>query len=284
MTYPVLMTALAGMAAAALVSASATAQIVGPADIESYTTRNGVGPDPDRDGNPATNTRAMYRIGSAAEASLDPPYRVITFEAPPSGHGDPIRNQYAPDFGVTFGPGLTRQICEGQRYFRYDSQCTYRRAPSGRFAALYRDDWGRPLEINFARPVCVATLAIYPTGGREGESYRVRVQPYGENGQRLQRASVRFNWTKDTFRWRLMAGAYMLDQKASRIEVDVESVDDRRKTVRFLIDDLAFVEEGCGESLQNIADAAAAAGPRQPRDRRRRDSEGGEEVDLTGAE
>ena len=34
---------------------------------------NGIGPDPDGDTNPATNTRALAKIGDAAEASFDPP-------------------------------------------------------------------------------------------------------------------------------------------------------------------------------------------------------------------
>ena len=243
--------ALAAVFGAALFAA-------GPAGAQN----NGWGVDADGDGNPATNARGIYRIGDAAEAALDPPYRVITFEAPPGRHGEPLGLQYAKEFGVRFGRGLSRQICEGQRYFQYDSQCTYRRAPSGRFAAVYRDDWGYPLEISFAAPVCVAALAIYPTGGKEGEHFRVRIQPYAADGKKLPRANVRFQWTKDTFRWRLMAGAYMLGERATRIEVDIESVDNRKKPVRFLIDDVAFVEEGCEAALAEIVDAAEAAPPR----------------------
>lgn len=266
----------AGLATAAMLAGAALAADQGGGH------RNGIGPDPDGDTNPATNTRAMARIGDAAEAALDPPYRVITFETP-GKHGEKIGLQYAKEFGVAFGPGVTRQICEGQRYFRYDSDCTYRRAPSGRFAALYQDAWRRPLEIHFANPVCVAALAIYPTGGKEGEDYRVRIQPYAADGRKLPRASVRFSWTQDTFRWRLMAGAFMLKERASRIEVEVDSIDQRRKNVRFLIDDVAFVENGCDEALAEIVDAAESAPPRpsRPQRPRWRTDDGAGEADLT---
>ncbi|MEE2693088.1 MAG: hypothetical protein VX640_16285 [Pseudomonadota bacterium] len=279
MKKAVLATITAGLAAAALYAGPAAAQYETDSGERH---RNGVGPDPDGDTNPATNTRAMARIGDAAEAALDPPYQVITFETPPGKHGDKIGLQYAKDFGVTFGKGLSRQVCEGQRYFRYDSDCTYRRAPSGRYAALYQDEWRRPLEINFANPVCAAALAIYPTGGKEGEQYRVRIQPYTADGRKLARATVRFSWTQDTFRWRLMAGAFMLGERASRIEVNVDSIDDKKKNVRFLIDDVAFIESGCEETLTEIADAAASAQPPRPRREHRRSDDGeSDDLDLT---
>lgn len=285
MKKPVLLSLTAGLAASAALAGVASAQYNAPAVPATDRHENGLGPDPDGDGNPAVNTRAVARIGDAAEAALDPPYRVITFEAPPGKHGDKIGLQYGKEFGVTFGPGLVRQVCEGQRYFRYDSHCTYRRAPSGRFAALYHDEWRKPLQINFASPVCMMAVAIYPTGGREGEQYRVRLQPYAADGRRLPRATVRFNWTRDTFRWRLMAGAHLLNEGASRVDVEVESMDSRRKNVRFLIDDLAFMETGCNELLEEISDAAANA-PR-PRPRGGRWQSGGasddeSEADLTG--
>ncbi|MBB5519819.1 hypothetical protein [Amphiplicatus metriothermophilus] len=219
---------------------------------------NGYGPDPDRDDNPATNTRLMARIGAAAEATLQPPYRTITFEAPLSRHGEAVGKQYAKEFGVTFGPGLTRQLCVGQRYFQYDSACTYRRAPSGRFAALYRDDWGRPLKIRFAAPVCALVLAIYPTGGEEGEKFEAIIQPYGPDEEKLDKAVAPFTWTSETFRWRLMVGVYLLDRRATRIEASVVSKDNTEKNVRFLIDDVAFVKEGCDEFLAEIRNAAGA--------------------------
>lgn len=284
MKKPVFLSLTAGLAASLALAGTAAGQYNAPAVPAMDRHENGIGSDPDGDGNPATNTRAVARIGDAAEAALDPPYRVITFEAPPGKHGDRIGLQYAKEFGVTFGAGLVRQVCEGVRYFRYDSDCIYRRAPSGRFAALYHDEWRRPLEINFASPVCMMAVAIYPTGGREGEQYRVRLQPYAADGRRLPRATVRFNWTKDTFRWRLMAGAHLLNQGASRVEVDVESLDNRRKNVRFLIDDLAFMETGCNELLEEISEAAANAPRPRPRAGRwqsGRASDDESEADLT---
>ena len=208
---------------------------------------NGVGPDPDGDTNPATNTRAVSKIGDAAEAAFDPPYQVVTFEAPPGGHNDVIRKEYEDKFGVTFSRGLNRQICEGQRYFQYNSQCTYLRAPSGQYAAVYQDDFSRPLRIRFAEPVCVAAMAIYPTGGKEGEVFEVTLQGYDANEQKLDAAKAKFTWTKDTFRWRHMAGAYFLGQKAQRVDVSMRSLDpkEKGKVVRFLLDDVAFIEESC---------------------------------------
>ena len=208
---------------------------------------NGVGPDPDGDTNPATNTRAISKIGDAAEAAFDPPYRVVTFEAPPGRHNDVIRKDYQKDFGVTFSRGLNRQICEGQRYFQYNSQCTYLRAPSGQYAAVYQDDYRRPLRIRFEQPVCVAAMAIYPTGGKEGEIFEVTLQGYDSNDQKLDAAKVKFKWTQDTFRWRHMAGAYFTNQKAQRVDVSMRSLDpkEKGKIVRFLLDDVAFIENAC---------------------------------------
>lgn len=204
---------------------------------------NGAGPDPDGDSNPATNTRLLVKIGDGAEAALDPPFKIITFEAPPGGHGDVIRKQYEKKYGVAFSRGLKRQICEGQRYFQYNSECTYLRAPSGRFAAVYRDDWGRPLRIRFSRPVCAAALALYPTGGKEGEAYKVTLRPYADDETELPKVDFEFTWTNDTFRWRMMAGAYFLDRKAARLDVNIESKKDKKKIVRFLIDDVAAIED-----------------------------------------
>ena len=121
---------------------------------------NGIGPDPDRDGNPATRTLALASIG-AEDARLDPRFRVISFEPPPGRHGDKIANQYAERFGAHFSKGLNRQICEeGQRYFRYDTFCSYIAPPSGAYAAHYRTDRRDPLVVTFDKPVCAAALSI----------------------------------------------------------------------------------------------------------------------------
>jgi hypothetical protein len=218
---------------------------------------NGIGPDPDGDSNPATNTRLFARIGDAAEAALDPPFQIVTFEAVRKAHGKPIAEEKVGARVVKFSRGLKRQICKGQLYFRYDTQCTYLAAPSGEMAALYDDPWGRPLRIRFEQPVCAAALALYPTGGREGEEYKVTLQPYGADEKALTAQSYKFNWTNDTFRWRLMAGAYFLNEKAKRVDVNIASVTNPKKVVRFLIDDVAFVEDGC---TVHLADVNAEAG------------------------
>ncbi len=208
---------------------------------------NGIGPDADGDSNPATNTRALSRIGDAAEAAFDPPYRVVTFDAE-NGHGDIIRDDYEDEFGLAFTGGVKRQICDGPRHSRYDSQCTYLRAPSGVYAAVYEDRFNRPLRIDFSQSVCVAAMAIYPTGGKEGETFEVVVQGYDGSGEKLGVAKSRFDWTNNTFRWRHMAGAYFPDARASAVEVSVSSLDpgERGDMVRFLIDDVAFIEGDCG--------------------------------------
>lgn len=248
---------------------------------------NGVGPDPDNDSNPATDTSVVPFVFDAVEAAYDPPYAVITFEPPPGRHGEAILRDYEEKFGVTFGRGLSWQICEGQRHFEYDTMCTYDAAPSGRFAAGYVSHVNAPLLIKFSRPVCVVTMAIYPTGGRESERFKFRIEAWNDAGEKLPDARAEFRWTNDTVRWRNMAGAYYLDQPAKTIAVSMKStrrirIEDatdyveeelpeaarydekerKRKTkervVRWLIDDLAFVETGCEEAMESIAGRAGA--------------------------
>ncbi len=249
------------LSAATVFATNAHAFFVNDAEGGGYVHENGIGPDPDRDSNPATITGVISRVGNAAEASSDAPYRVITFEPPPGDHGDVIREAYADKFGVHFGRGVTRQICEGQRRFYYDSMCTYEAAPSGAFAAGYVNHLNAPLVITFDEPVCVVTMAIYPTGGRQGEPFTVTINGWDENGVALPRADASFEWTKYTARWRHMAGAYYLGGRAKKIEVSMKS--DRRRgrrdTLRYLIDDLAFVQEGCSEILADFVEDGAPA-------------------------
>jgi hypothetical protein len=244
MHKPITVSSLGALGALFAAFTSAGAQSYGP---------NGYGADPDGDSNPAVNTQLIVKIGDAAEASLDPPFRVVTFEAPPGSHGDSIRMQYADNYGVWFSRGLSRQICEGQRYFRYDSQCTYMRAPSGKYAALYDDAWGRPLRVRYSDPVCAAAFAIYPTGGEEGERFKITLQPYADDETKLTPVDYYFNWTQDTFRWRLMAEAFFLDQKANRVDVNIESKTHKEKVVRFLVDDVAYVSDECAQRLVDVA-------------------------------
>jgi hypothetical protein len=212
---------------------------------------NGIGPDPDGDSNPAVNTHLFARIGDAAEAALDPPFQIVTFEAARKKHGEKISMESIGARKVKFSKGLNRQICKGQLYFRYDTKCTYMAAPSGEMAALYNDEWGRPLRMRFDQPVCAAALAAYPTGGEEGEKYKITLQPYAGE-KKLTAASHQFQWTKDTFRWRLMAGAFFLNERATRVDVNIESLSNPSKVVRFLIDDVAFIEEDCTQAMSDI--------------------------------
>lgn len=218
---------------------------------------NGIGPDPDHDTNPATDTGSISLLGDAAKAADDPPYAVITFETPPGAHGDDIGAIYEDEFGVTFAAGLTRQICEGQRHFQYDSMCTYEAAPSGKFAAGYLDYLNAPLEMEFSKPVCVIAMAIYPTGGKEGEPFELTINGWTDAGVKLAPAKIDFEWTKNTVRWRHMAGAYYLGERASKISLGMRSKDgaEAKKVLRFLIDDVAFVSEDCDEALKDIIGA-----------------------------
>lgn len=219
---------------------------------------NGIGPDPDNDTNPATVTGAISIVGDAALAADDPPYAVVTFEPPPGGHGDIIRDAYKDDPGVSFGPGVTRQICKGQDFFKFDSKCTYAAAPSGKYAAVYYSYLNEPLEIYFERPVCVVTMAIYPTGGKEGEPFEFTIEGWTETEEKLPSAVAEFEWTKNTVRWRHMAGAYFLEEPATKIAISMKSKDaaESKKILRYLIDDLAFVETDCEAALAEIALAA----------------------------
>lgn len=239
-------TVMAGAAAAAFL-------FVGSAVAQSN--ENGYGPDPDGDSNPATKTRAVANFG-ATDLKLDPRFTVITFEPPPGAHGRNIREQYVPTYGVGFSKGLEWQICDDQRYYQYDSLCTYIRPPSGVFAAYYRDDWRRPLEVSFKRPVCAAMMSVYPTGGKEGERFRVTLTARKANGDPAGTAKVTFAWTQDTFRWRVMAGGFFLNEDAATIEVMVRRVENGGDVVQFLVDDLAFVETGCDKVLEEIKNVA----------------------------
>ncbi len=221
---------------------------------------NGIGPDPDGDTNPATITGVIARVGDGVR-QYDGPYRVITFEPPPGKHGEIIRADYAKDFGVHFGRGLTRQICEGQRRFYYDSICTYEAAPSGRYAAGYLNYLNAPLVIEFDEPVCVATMAIYPTGGIEDEPFTVTIKGWDANGAALPVANAEFEWSKYTVRWKNMAGAYYIGGRAKKISIGMKSgaPSQAGDVLRFLVDDLAFVQDGCDDVLKGFVEYDAAA-------------------------
>lgn len=251
--------------AAAAFSGAASNAAAQDRDVQSnrYVHENGIGPDPDHDTNPATITGVIKRVGDAAQAASDAPYRVVTFEAPPGAHGDIIRKAYEKDFGVKFGRGLTRQICEGQRRFYYDSICTYEAAPSGQYAAGYTNYLNAPLLIEFDRPVCVVTMAIYPTGGQEREPFTVTINGWDASGAPLPAAHAEFEWTQNTVRWRHMAGAYYIGARASKITVGMKSgtASQAGDVLRFLIDDVAFVQEGCEDVLDGFIEEAVAIEP-----------------------
>jgi len=215
---------------------------------------NGIGPDPDRDSNPATNTRIIPFIGDAKKASQDPVHTVITFEPPPGEHGQIIDDHYKEQYGLSFGKGLSRQICTSKRLLHYDTMCTYEAPTSGEYAAGYLSHNNHPLFIEFDKPVCVVTMSIYPTGGKEGEPFEFTIEGWSETGQRFSQEKVGFKWTNNTVRWRNMAGAYFIGQPAKRISISMRSKDavESKKTLRYLIDDFAFVNDQCDAALDDI--------------------------------
>lgn len=220
------------------------------------TNENGYGADPDGDTNPATLTRAVANIG-ATDVRLDPRFTIVTFEPPPGAHNKPIKDFLAPRYGVGFSKGLRWQICDDQRYYQYDSLCTYIRPPSGSYAAYYRDDQKRPLHVTFEKgPVCGVVLSVYPPGGKEGEIFKVTLDAKKEDGSSAGKAKVEFAWTQDTFRWRVMAGGFFLKAPAASMDVTVARAKDQGDVYQFLIDDLAYVTENCEEVFEQIRDVA----------------------------
>ena len=227
---------------------------------------NGIGPDPDGDSNPATDTRILPFIGEVLQGADGSVFPVVHFEPPPGRHGEPIIRDYSEKYGVKFGPGLTWQICEGQRHFLYNSMCTYEAPTSGNFAAGYRSDLNRPLVIEFERPVCLVTMSIYPTGAKEDELFEFAIEGWDGYGRAIERATEEFRWEKETVRFRNIAGAYFMGEPAKRITVSMKSIDEekRRKnsedkqddrerdTLRYLIDDLAFVSGSCDAAIDEV--------------------------------
>lgn len=216
---------------------------------------NGYGPDPDGDTNPATRTRAVANVG-ATDVNLNPRFTIMNFEPPPGVHGGKIRDQYASKNGVAFGKGLKWQICDDQRYFQYDSLCTYIRPPSGLYAAYYRDDRKSPLKISFNKPVCAVMMSIYPPGGREGEKFTATLKAKNSKDEDAGTATITFAWTLDTFRWRVMAGGFFLKEPASSLDVTIARAENPGEVIQFLIDDLAYIETGCDAALEEIKTVA----------------------------
>ncbi len=101
-------------------------------------------------------------------------------------------------------------------------------------------------------------MAIYPTGGKEGEPFEFKIEGWTEDGVKLTDAKAEFEWTKNTVRWRHMAGAYFLDEPVTKIAISMKSKDgsQAKKILRYLVDDFAFVENNCDEALAQIAEQA----------------------------
>lgn len=262
---------------------------------------NGYGRDLDGDGNPATDALGFYRLFPIGEAELDPPFQLITFEPPLGRHNQPISGIKKEGFGqISFSDGLVVQVCEGQRYFQYDTKCTYLAPPSGKYAAVYHDDYRRALQIDFDRPVCAASLAVMPTGGHEGENFSIFLDFYKNKAiayqrtkkdasgnvvmqdgkavtetievieaKRVDRKRADFSWTNNTFRWRTGAAGFLEGSaNADRIDVTVRSRSRPNRNVDFLIDDLAFIpDEGftpgaaCAAELAKIREQIGIAAP-----------------------
>lgn len=217
---------------------------------------NGIGPDPDGDSNPATDTRVLPFVGRVLVDAKGSTFPVVHFEPPPGTHGEPIVQDYYGKYGVQFGPGLTWQICEGQRHFQYNSMCTYQAPTSGRFAAGYRNMLNRPLAIEFDQPVCLVTMSIYPTGAKQDERFVFEIQGWDADERPLDQARVEFEWEQETVVFDNIAGAYFMDTPAKRITVSMQSLDSHNpaniETLRYLIDDLAFISGSCDAAVDEI--------------------------------
>lgn len=215
---------------------------------------NGIGPDPDNDTNPATDTTILPFVGEVLTGADGTVFPVIHFEPPPGTHGEAIRTDYEGKYGVTFGPGLSWQVCEGQRHFYYNSMCTYEAPTSGKFAAGYLNYLNSPLVIEFEEPVCLVSMSMYPTGAKQREPFVFKIQGWGTDGLPIDSAQEEFEWRKETVRFRNIAGAYFDGKPAKKIAVSMQSLDplEASETLRYLIDDLAFVSGSCEDAIDEI--------------------------------
>lgn len=212
------------VAAAACAAALITAF---PATAEP--TRNGVGgphdgrsTDYDGDGNPSTN---VHGFDQELDPAFDPPWLVLGFEKK-NGHGDAIKKATVNGHKLSFSDGLSRQICDGPRYFRYDSKCPYLKPPSGEFAAYYRNDLAKPLNVDFEKPVCAVSMAIYPSGGREGEEFEAIIEAYRDGElvtERRVAKAVDLTWSVDVIQPETSAGRFEEVGGFDRVAVRVRS-------------------------------------------------------------
>ncbi len=207
------------LAAGALASAPASAQ------------SNGIGLDADGDTNPATDVHGFYQSSDSAGDDVNKALEIVTFEPPPGQHGDVLRAQYKKGQGVGFSRGLRLQKCDGQHYFRYNTKCTYEAPPSGSFAAVYHDDYRRPLRVRFDEPVCAAIIAMYPTGGAENEVFEVTLDFYRKSGEgdaatedKIGSKSIEFAWTNNTVQWRNKVMSFLESQAADRVDISMRSL------------------------------------------------------------
>ena len=215
---------------------------------------NGIGPDPDGDTNPATDTTVVPFVGEILVGADGTTFPVLHFEPPPGTHGEPIVEDYHKDFGVKFGPGLSWQICEGQRHFQYNSMCTYEAPTSGDFAAGYVNRLNRPLVIEFDEPICFVSMSIYPTGAKKDEPFLFSIEGRDSADQVIDSASLEFEWNKDTVRFNNIAGAYFTQQSPNKIAISMRSLDpgEAKTTLRYLIDDLSFLGGSCDAAVSEV--------------------------------
>ncbi|MEM6536204.1 MAG: hypothetical protein AAF668_00590 [Pseudomonadota bacterium] len=189
---------------------------------------NGIGSDPDGDGNPATNVFSVSNIRGPFAPSFDAPFDIITFDPPPAAANQLISTQYKSSKGVTFSDGLYLQVCDGARHGKYDSRCVYEAPPSGKFAAIHSSAVSNALEIKFDDPICAASIAVYPVGGSEGEEFSVSLTLLNEdsvNGtlEKIENSRIGISWTNDTVRWRSNVFAFSEKASADAIRIELRS-------------------------------------------------------------
>ncbi len=154
-----------------------------------------------------------------------------------------LTKQYAEEYGVSFGRGVSVHICSGSSFTAaavVDQTCPYQQAANGSQRAAYFDARSNSfMEIDFARPVSYADIKINPTGGAPDSEFTVEVKGFDSNGNEIGANRRTFNWLQDAFTWPNRVDLETDKGRVSRMTVRLLNA--RGEPTRFLFDDLSFV-------------------------------------------